>query len=119
MGDYDPKAGAWIRFNPLDGQGVRNSNVTEYRYALVESDNLDIEKQNSIIREMELPVAVLMFSGGKSVHAIVRIDAADYREYQKRVEYLYQICEKNGLKVDTQNKNPSRLSRLPGCQRGG
>ncbi len=118
LGDYDPKAGAWIRFNPLDGQGVRNSNVTEYRYALVESDNLDIEKQNSIIREMELPVAVLMFSGGKSVHAIVRIDAADYREYQKRVEYLYQICEKNGLKVDTQNKNPSRLSRLPGCQRG-
>ena len=50
LGDYDPKAGAWIRFNPLDGQGVRNSNVTEYRYALVESDNLDIEKQNSIIR---------------------------------------------------------------------
>lgn len=118
LGDYDPRAGAWIRFNPLDGDGVRNSNVTEYRYALVESDNLDIEKQNSIIRELELPVAVLMFSGGKSVHAIVRIDAADYKEYQKRVEYLYKICEKNGLKVDTQNKNPSRLSRLPGCMRG-
>ena len=118
LGDYDPRAGAWIRFNPLDGERVRNSNVTEYRYALVESDNLDIEKQNSIIRELELPVAVLMFSGGKSVHAIVRIDAADYKEYQKRVEYLYKICEKNGLKVDTQNKNPSRLSRLPGCMRG-
>ncbi len=118
LGDYDPKAGGWIRFNPLDGQGVRNSNVTEYRYALVESDSLDIDKQNSIIRELELPVAVLMFSGGKSVHAIVRVDAADYKEYQKRVEYLYQICEKNGLKVDTQNKNPSRLSRLPGCLRG-
>lgn len=118
LGDYDPGAGAWIRFNPLDGNGVRNSNVAEYRYALVESDSLDIEKQNSIIRELELPVAVLMFSGGKSVHAIVRIDAADYKEYQKRVEYLYQICEKNGLKVDTQNKNPSRLSRLPGCIRG-
>lgn len=118
LGDYDPQAGAWIRFNPLDGSGVRNSNVTEYRYALVESDSLDVEKQNSVIRELELPVAVLMFSGGKSVHAIVRIDAADYREYQKRVEYLYQVCEKNGLKVDTQNKNPSRLSRFPGCTRG-
>ena len=118
LGDYDPAAGAWIRFNPLDGDGVRNSNVTEYRYALVESDDLDIEKQNSIIRELELPVAVLMYSGGKSVHAIVRIDAADYKEYQKRVEYLYDVCGKNGLKVDTQNKNPSRLSRLPGCQRG-
>lgn len=118
LGDYDPMAGAWIRFNPLDGNGVTNNNVTEYRYALVESDSLDIEKQNSIIRELELPVAVLMFSGGKSIHAIVRIDAADYKEYRKRVEYLYSICEKNGLKVDVQNKNPSRLSRLPGCTRG-
>lgn len=118
LGDYDPGAGAWVRFNPLDGEGVANRNVTEYRYALVESDSLDIEKQNSIIREMELPVAVLMFSGGKSVHAIVHIDAPDYKEYQKRVEYLYQICRKNGLEIDTQNKNPSRLSRLPGCVRG-
>lgn len=118
LGDYDPQGGAWIRFNPLDGKDVRNSNVTEYRYALVESDSLDIDKQNSIIRELELPIAVLMFSGGKSVHAIVRIDASDYREYQKRVEYLYQVCGKNGLIVDTQNKNPSRLSRLPGCIRG-
>lgn len=118
LGDYNPKAGAWIRFNPLDGSGVQNKNVTEYRYALVESDDLELEKQNSIIRELELPVAVLMYSGGKSLHAIVKIDAADYREYQKRVEYLYEICAKNGLKVDTQNKNPSRLSRLPGCVRG-
>ncbi len=118
LGDYDPGAGAWVRFNPLDGDGVANRNVTEYRYALVESDSLDIEKQNSIIRELELPVAVLMFSGGKSVHAIVHIDAPDYKEYQKRVEFLYQICKKNGLEVDTQNKNPSRLSRLPGCVRG-
>lgn len=118
LGDYDPNAGAWIRFNPLDGEDVRNSNVTEYRYALVESDDLEIGKQNSIIRELELPVAVLMFSGGKSIHAIVRIDASDYKEYQKRVEYLYDICAKNGLAVDTQNKNPSRLSRLPGCTRG-
>ncbi|MCD8046222.1 MAG: AAA family ATPase [Clostridiales bacterium] len=118
FGDYDPKAGAWIRFNPLDGGGVTNRNVTEHRYALVESDDLDIEQQNGIIRELELPVAVLMFSGGKSIHAVVKVDAPDYREYQKRVEYLYQVCEKNGLKIDTQNKNPSRLSRLPGCVRG-
>ena len=38
FGDYKPEAGAWIRFNPLDGKGVKNENVTDYRYALVESD---------------------------------------------------------------------------------
>lgn len=119
LGDYNKQAGAWIRFNPLDGKDVRNENVTEFRYALVESDGMEIEKQNAIIRELELPVACLVFSGKKSLHAIVRIDADNYSEYRKRVDYLYNVCQKNGLKVDTQNKNPSRLSRMPGIERNG
>lgn len=118
VGDYDKGGGAWIRFNPLDGKGVKNENVTEFRYALVESDDMEIEKQNALIRELELPIAVLVHSGGKSLHAIVRIDAADYGEYRKRVDYLYDVCEKNGMVIDKQNRNPSRLSRMPGCVRG-
>lgn len=119
LGDYNEKVGAWIRFNPLDGKGVKNENVTDYRYALVESDEQEIEKQNALIRELELPVACLVHSGGKSLHAIVKIDAPDYKEYRKRVDFLYAICNKNGLKIDTQNKNPSRLSRMPGVVRNG
>ena len=119
FGDCNPKAGAWIRFNPMDGQDVRNTNVTDFRFALVESDSVSLGRQNAIIRELELPVACMVFSGGKSIHAIVRIDAPDYGEYKKRVEYLYKVCDKNGLKVDTQNKNPSRLSRMPGVKRNG
>ena len=119
LGDYNEQAGAWIRFNPLDGQGVKNSNVTKYRYALVESDTVAVPKQNAIIRELELPVAALVHSGGKSLHAIVKIEATNYEEYKQRVEYLYNILAKNGLAVDTQNKNPSRLSRMPGVVRCG
>lgn len=119
LGDYNPAAGAWIRFNPLDGNGCKNENVTEYRYALVESDSTHLEKQNAIIREMELPVACLVFSGKKSLHAIVRVDAGSYEEYRKRVNYLYEICKKNGLEIDQQNRNPSRLSRMPGVMRNG
>lgn len=119
IGDYDPEGGAWIRFNPLDGKGVRNENVSDFRYALVESDGMEIEKQNAILRELELPIAALVHSGRKSLHAIVRIDAADYAEYRKRVDYLYDVCQKNGIKVDTQNRNPSRLSRMPGVERSG
>lgn len=118
MGDYDQEAGAWIRFNPLDGQGCKNSNVTEFRYALVECDDMNLAKQNALIRELELPVACLVYSGGKSIHAIVKVDAADNKEYRKRVDYLYKICKKNGLIIDEQNKNPSRLSRMPGIKRG-
>ena len=119
VGDCNPQAGAWIRFNPLDGNGIKNDNVTSYRYALVESDTLPLEKQNALIRELQLPVAALVYSGGKSVHAIVKVEASDFQEYRKRVEYLYDVCTKNGLKVDTQNKNPSRLSRMPGVVRNG
>ncbi len=119
LGDYNPAAGAWIRFNPLDGQGCKNENVTEYRYALVESDAIDLDKQNAILHALELPCAALVYSGKKSLHAIVRVEAANYAEYQKRVEYLYAVCRKNGLQPDTQNKNPSRLSRMPGVMRGG
>lgn len=119
LGDYNQEAGAWIRFNPLDGNGVKNENVSEFRYALVESDSMEIDKQNAILRELELPIACLVHSGKKSLHAIVRVDASDYNEYRKRVDYLYDVCQKNGIKVDTQNRNPSRLSRMPGVERNG
>lgn len=119
LGDYNPKVGAWIRFNPLDGNGCKNDNVTDFRYALVESDSMAIEQQNALIRELELPVACLVYSGKKSLHAIVRIDAGNYAEYRQRVDYLYDICRKNGLEIDKQNRNPSRLSRMPGVTRDG
>lgn len=119
FGDYNSEVGAWIRFNPLDGKSVKNENVTEFRYALVESDTMDISAQKAIITELELPVAALVYSGKKSLHAIVKIDASTYEEYKKRVDYLYNVCNKNGLKLDIQNRNPSRLSRMPGIMRNG
>ncbi|MDE8070149.1 AAA family ATPase [Erysipelothrix rhusiopathiae] len=119
IGDYKPEAGAWIRFNPLDGKGVKNENVTDYRYALVESDSIPVERQNAIIRELELPVATLVYSGGKSIHAVVKVEAATMEEYRKRVNYLYDVCKKNSLEVDTQNRNAARLSRMPGVVRNG
>jgi RecA-family ATPase len=128
LGDYDPEGGAWVRFNPLDGEGVRNANVSEFRYALVESDSLTVENQVAMYEELRLPVAILVHSGGKSAHAIVRVDAPDYAEYRKRVDYLYgkitawgakHVPEGGTFSIDTQNKNPSRLSRLPGVMRGG
>jgi hypothetical protein len=119
LGDWTPDAGAWIRFNPLDGQGVRDSNVTAFRYALIESDSMDIERQAAVYAELELPVAALVHSGKKSLHAIVRVDASSKEEYRERVNFLHEVCNKNGLEIDTQNKNPSRLSRLPGATRGG
>ena len=118
IGDYDHEAGAWIRFNPMSGEGVNNSNVTAFRFALVESDTMALDAQYRMYRKLNLPIAAMVTSGGKSIHAIVHIDAANAAEYRDRVEMLYTILANKGMVVDTQNKNPSRLSRLPGCIRG-
>lgn len=121
LGDYDPEVGAWVRFNPLDGTGCKDENVTDYRYTLIECDepSMTIERQYGILKELELPIAALVYSGGKSLHAITHIDAANKEEYRQRVDHLYKVCQSNGLLLDTQNKNPSRLSRLPGVTRNG
>ncbi|NQZ57240.1 MAG: AAA family ATPase [Lentisphaeraceae bacterium] len=119
FGDYKEAAGAWCRVNPLDGKGVKDANVTEYRYALIESDECSLERQYAILNELELPIATLVHSGKKSLHALVKVDADTFDEYRKRVDFLYDVCQKNGLKIDRANRNPSRLSRLPGVTRNG
>lgn len=119
IGDWKPQVGSWIRFNPLDGTGASDRNVTAFRYALVESDVIPIQDQLTAYQRLELPIACLVSSGGKSVHAIVHIDAPDESEYRKRVLYLYSFLIGHGLIVDQANKNPSRLSRMPGVDRNG
>ncbi len=119
IGDWKKEAGAWIRFNALDGKGVKNENVAKYRFALVESDEIPIAEQDALYRRLELPIAALVYSGGKSLHAIVHIDAEGPEEYRQRVDFLYGYLADHGLPVDKQNRNASRLSRMPGVTRNG
>ena len=118
IGDWKEECGAWIRFNPVDG-GVKNENVTRFNYALVESDDMPLAEQDALYRKFELPIAALVYSGGKSIHAIVRVDAQNQDEYRKRVDFLYDFLERHDLNIDKQNRNPSRLSRMPGVTRNG
>ena len=115
----ESEGGAYIRFNPVDGEGEGNANITRRHYCLVESDTDSPEKQYSLYKALNLPIAVLVHSGNKSLHAIVRVDAESRHQYQERVNFLYEFCKKNGLHIDTQDKNESRYSRLPGVKRGG
>lgn len=119
IGTPHPKAGVWVRINPLDGKGVKDVNVIAFRHTLIEADDQDLGKQLALIRELELPCSAIVHSGGKSIHALVRVDAPDLPTYKARVDRLYQVCADSGLKVDQANRNPSRLSRLPGVARGG
>lgn len=119
IGDWNTEAGAWIKFNPLDGNGAKKGNVTRFTYALVESDTIPVNEQVKLYRELRLPIAVLINSGNKSAHAIVRVDASNYEEYGKRVRYLYDYLKEKGITIDRQNSNPNRFTRLPGVTRNG
>lgn len=115
---YNPQAGVWVRINPLDGQGVNDGNVTAFKYALIESDSLDKAKQLALIKQLGC-VVMAVDSGKKSIHGIVKIEASSLRDYRNKVEALQKDCTEAGLEVDPNTKNPSRLMRLPGIQRGG
>ena len=114
-GSDSDRGGAWLRMNPVDDCGVADVNVTAFRFALLESDLLPAELQLSLFAKLPLPIAAMMTSGGRSIHAWVRVDAPDADAYRATVAEMLTILARFG--IDGKNKNPSRLSRLPGAKR--
>jgi len=108
--------GAFVSVNPLK-DGITDRHVTDYRHCLVEFDEEPLERQWALIEQSRLPVSAVIYSGGKSLHAWVRVNAASREEYDERGAMVYSYF--SNYRLDTKNKNPSRLSRLPGAMRDG
>lgn len=119
IGGYDHEAGVWVRVNPMDGSGISDGNVAAFRNALVESDDMPLKDQERMLFEMNLPMACITGSGGKSLHAVVRVCADGPNHFKDRVRYLHEECDRAGMSIDKADKNPSRLTRLAGVMRGG
>jgi len=108
-------AGGWMRMNPTDGKGVGDSNITSYRFVLLEFDQIPLDLQVSLLCRIALPITAILTSGGKSIHAWVRNDCPDLTSYKDDSNMILSMLEKLG--IDGKNKNPSRLSRLVGVTR--
>jgi hypothetical protein len=120
MGNKD--AGIYMGQNPirpgLDEQtAAKDEGVAAYRHALVEFDGVPLEQQFAVILATRLPVSAVVYSGGKSLHAWVRVDAADLETYRRRVGVIHSLPLLAAAGMDKANKNPSRLTRLPGARR--
>lgn len=116
----DPSSlGAFVRINPFTPGDLSGSDksVSNLRHVLVEMDESDKATQESILRGTGMPISVLLDSGGKSIHAWVRVDAADRAQWDERRDIIYNALAAQG--IDPKNKNPSRYSRLPGAHRSG
>ena len=111
-------SGAWIRINPFtvdDFTGTDNA-VSNYRHVLVEFDKKAKAEQVAIFQQSNLPISLLVDSGGKSIHAWVRVDAETKQQWEERRNTVYDYLSDH--EPDPQNKNPSRWSRLGGVFRG-
>lgn len=90
-------------------------NVTAFRNILCEFDAGTLAEQHTFIEKSKLPFSTLVYSGNKSLHAIISLKdppktIEEYRALAKRVH-------KKLPGVDTSTSNPSRLSRTPGVIR--
>ncbi len=118
---FTTKLGLFFRINPMTKGGATNAEVSAFRHVLVEfdrdSEGKPIPKadQHRAIIESGMPVSALIDSGNKSLHALIRVDAPDAREYERRVAIIWKHFE--SMNLDKQNRNPSRLSRCPDGRR--
>lgn len=140
LGQTIRPCGEWVRLfsqgmrppeyfiiNPLTGAEGRtktgaasyrcDSTVAAHRHVLVEFDQEPIEEQLAFYSRSKLRIATITHSAGKSAHALLRVNAPDGPAWLEIVRRLYAHLEPLG--ADSANKNPSRLSRLPGGYRQG
>jgi hypothetical protein len=126
------QAGVWFLSNPVDGQYHFNprqnsrsrrsqESIRAWRYAVLECDHKPKETWLSIwlriLVQLPLPIVSITYSGDKSLHALVRIDAASKVAWDQfvRGRLLPRVVP---LGADPQALRAVQLTRLPGCYRG-
>ncbi len=99
--------------NPI--KGFRNDkNCYKLRNFLLEIDNYDRDLQVGYIKKLGIPYSAMIWSGSKSVHLLVSLDAdLSLQRYSEIYRWMLNI---GGL-FDQQLGNPSRNIRLPGAIR--
>jgi RecA-family ATPase len=114
----DKPQGAYIRINPIKPEEYsgRDDSVSVFRHLLVEFDTRPKEEQYAIFKQSELPISAIIDSGGKSLHAWVRVEAKDFEEWKVRRQQVFDYLA--DYEPDEMTKNPSRWSRLGGVMRG-
>lgn len=122
----------YICLNPLSGRKRDIEHCKHVDYLLLEMDEPIAESKNEkgteawladmldqqcrfwshvIAMHDDLPIACLTYSGGKSVHAQIAVDATP-EELERHRESLSRLYAE--LHFDTANIDPVRKSRIPG-----
>lgn len=124
------KDGVWFLSNPVDGQWHGNpraggkpsrrstESVTRWKHLVLESDEAPAEQWLRLLACCGLPIVAIYSSGGRSWHALVKEDhgedAAGFKEKLKEYKRRLPL-----VGADPGAMTPVRLTRAPGCTRGG
>ena len=111
--------------NPLSGDAAPTKDgrpsfradacVKAFRFAVAEFDGMSREDQFRFWWAVDLPVCALIDSGGKSLHAWIRVDGVGTAEkWAELVEGILFGRWLIPLGCDAACRNEARLSRLPG-----
>jgi len=114
-----PVTGEWSIQNTGDGTryGRRHGGcVTSWRYLLLESDEAPESVWLRCLVQLPIKISALYTSGGRSVHALIRVDASSKADYDASRDVIRSVLPVIG--ADPAATTGVRLSRLPGCLRG-
>jgi hypothetical protein len=121
------RCGVWWLCQPVDGQWRPNgerlsrrseASVAAWRHMVIESDEDGIEEQwLNLLVQLPLRIVAMYTSGGRSVHALVRVDAQSKANWDMIRDYIKPMMTRWG--ADKGVFSAVRLTRLPGCLRRG
>lgn len=126
--------GAWFLAAPVTGQWLPNANnrdtngapklgrrhwpcVTAWRFMVLESDEAPADLWLRALVQLPLPIVAAYTSGGRSIHALVKVDASSKAAWDAlRDDAVPILCP---LGADPAAMTAVRLTRLPGLLRHG
>lgn len=126
--------GVWFLANPVTGKWEVNANnrspdgspkhgrrhgacVTSWRFLVLESDLAPQDLWLRALVQLPLPIVAIYTSGGRSVHALARVDANSKESWDALRKDLVPILSPLG--ADPAAMTAVRLTRLPGTMRHG
>lgn len=127
--------GVWALAQPVTGKWLQNPGnrdketgapkmgrrhglcVTDWRFLVLESDTASAELWLRALVQFPLPIVAIYTSGGRSIHALARVNASCKEEWDAmRDELVPIVCV---LGADAAALTAVRLTRLPGMWRHG
>ena len=129
--------GVWFLCAPVDGKYRPNERAERdnkgrvrmsrrisecalrFPYMVFESDCVDAAKWLGLLAQLPLPIEAIYTSGGRSIHALIRVDARttdEFNQIKNRMAPGLGYLVKCGL--DWRAVTAMRLTRLPNCRRG-